>query len=198
MASKDVQEKKRQQFLWTIGELYAKTSPELSRFYLSKYQSLMKPGQTYKKAEKLCSYCGNLLDGQNSRTRILKKIRTNKDKMNDRKATKRLRKKCVIATKCDSCEKMIFNAGCEKTITQTHVKTKKEEQKTQLQREDIGPTTLPDNYSTLSSSAKRKWRSTIRTNKMKEQGVFFWKGSADKQPKDTKNNLMAFLSTIEK
>lgn len=198
MATKEALEKKRKQFLWEIGELYAKTSPELSRYYFSKYQSLIKHGQSDKNAEKLCEYCGNLFDGSNTRTRILKKIRTRKNKASHKNTTKRLRKNCVVSIRCGSCENILFKEGSKKIINPTHTRNKKavENQETPKQ-EDVGPTQLPENYSSLSTSAKRKWRNKIRINKLKEKGDFFnWKSSVVNKS-DTKTNLVAFLSNID-
>lgn len=198
MPSAESQKQKTLQFLWTIGELYANTNSALSSFYFTKYQKLLGDTKESNISEKLCQYCGSMLDGVYSRTRILKKVRSKKHKTADKRTSKRLKKNCVIAKKCDSCKRISFIAACERMIVPTHLKTKKKAKAKQKAKQ--GATTLPNNYSSLSSSAKRKWRRHITANKTKEQGISFWKGSTntEQHTKDTNSNLMAFLSSIEK
>ena len=179
MASAESQKRKTLHFLWSIGELYANTNSALSSFYFTKYQRLLGDTKESKISEKLCQYCGSMLDGVNSRTRILKKVRSKKHKTADKRTTKRLKKNFVLLLKNVAVAKgsPSFITACERMIVPTHLKTKEKAKAKQKSKQ--GSTTLPDNYSSLSSSAKRKWRRHITANKTKEQGISFWKGSTN-------------------
>jgi hypothetical protein len=58
-------------------------------------------------------------------------------------------------------------------------------------------TELPENYTLLSASAKRKWRNKVRINKLKLQGGM-WQPENKTKNDNKKTGLLAFLSAIEK
>lgn len=202
MASKISDENRRCQFLWAIGLKYAKIAPELSRYYFSKYQQLQRDDKSLSYMQKICQYCGSLFDGSNSRTRIAKKISSKNKKKDPKKCrnnsdycASRQRKKSTINVLCLVCNKTTVYEGSEKKVHQ-------KEKKVKLSGTPTTPvcglqTELPDNYSSLSASAKRKWRNKVRINKQKLLGGS-WQAETNTKDENKRTGLLAFLSTIEK
>ncbi|XP_031551985.1 uncharacterized protein LOC116289235 [Actinia tenebrosa] len=205
MASKISEENRRSQFLWAIGLNYAKIAPELSRYYFSKYQQLQRDDKCSSFLQKICQYCGSLFDGLNSKTRISKKISSKNKKKdakklqnNSKNCSPRRKKKSTINILCLVCKKTTVYDGSEKIIRQ-------KEKKKRIEGREGAPTTpasglqteLPENYSSLSASAKRKWRNKVRINKLKSLGGT-WQPETKSKDDNKRTGLLAFLSTIEK
>lgn len=203
MASKISGENGRSQFLWAIGLKYAKIAPELSRYYFSKYQQLQRDDKNLSYLQKICQYCGSLFDGLNSRTRIAKKISSkNKEKdakkcrNNSENFSSRRKKKSTITILCLVCNKTTVYEGSERTVRQKEKKEKKTVETPTTPASGL-QTEFPENYSSLSASAKRKWRNKVRINKQKLLGGT-WLPETTTKNENKRTGLLAFLSTIEK
>lgn len=97
---------------------------------------------------------------------------------------------------CLVCNKTTVYEGSERTVRQKEKKEKKTVETPTTPASGL-QTEFPENYSSLSASAKRKWRNKVRINKQKLLGGT-WLPETTTKNENKRTGLLAFLSTIEK